>query len=222
MVTKKRKDYLPLAMWCCLFTGILVLACIRSIRGIGVWNAYLFNWDTVFVGLYLLWMVIELRVTKKDIRVEGKRTSDAGTCQLYGTAQALTFLTALWFPSVWRIPNAAHGIGLSLFILGGCYRFWAVRTLGPFYSHRVRTTDQHRIVDTGPYRYTRHPAYAGMIIANAGISAFFFNWVTLSVFLFLLLPAIFLRIVIEERLLFGIKGYAEFAEHRKRLFPRIL
>jgi protein-S-isoprenylcysteine O-methyltransferase Ste14 len=76
-------------------------------------------------------------------------------------------------------------------------------------------------VDTGPYRFTRHPAYAGMIIANAGISIYFFNWVTICIFLLLLLPAIFMRIVFEERTLFGIEGYAEFAKRRKRLFPVI-
>lgn len=221
MVSRKRKDYIPLVMWFCLLTGIIAIAFIRSSRAIGVWNKGSFNWDTVFISLYVLWMVIELRVTKKDISTEGKKTSDFATCQLYGTGQALTFLTALWFPSFWRVPNVAHLVGLSVFILGACYRLWAIQTLGQFYSHRVRTTALHRIVDTGPYRFTRHPAYAGMIIANAGISIYFFNWVTICVFLFFLLPAIFVRIVIEERTLYGIEGYVEFAKNRKRLFPAI-
>jgi protein-S-isoprenylcysteine O-methyltransferase Ste14 len=208
-------------MWFCLLAGIIAIAFIRSSRAIGVWNKGSFNWDTVIIGLYVLWMIIELRVTKRDISTEGKKTSDFATCQLYGTGQALTILTALWFPSVWRAPNAGHLVGLSVSLLGACYRLWAVRTLGQFYSHRVRTRVQHRIVDTGPYRFTRHPAYAGMIIAHAGISIYFFNWVTICVFLLLLLPAIFIRIVIEERTLYGIEGYADFAKKRKRLFPAI-
>jgi protein-S-isoprenylcysteine O-methyltransferase Ste14 len=76
-------------------------------------------------------------------------------------------------------------------------------------------------VVSGPYRFTRHPAYAGMIIANAGIFMYFFNWVTICVFLFILLPAILLRIAVEERTLFGIEGYSEFAKERKRLFPAV-
>lgn len=217
----KGKDYTPLIMWLCLLVGIIALSLVRSDRAIALWNEYRVNCDTVFIALYIFWMVIELRITKKDINTEGKETSDYATCQLYGTGQALTILTALWFPSVWRVPNAAHIAGLSTFILGACYRLWAVRTLGRFYSHRVRTTTQHRIVDTGPYGFTRHPAYAGMIVANAGICVYFLNWVTVCVFLFLLLPAILFRIVIEERTLFGIEGYAEFAKRRKRLFPAI-
>lgn len=208
-------------MWFCLLAGIIAIAVIRSNRLIGVWDEGSFNWDTVFISLYILWMVIELRVTKNDISTEGKKTSDFATCQLYGIGQALTFPTALWFPSVWSVPNTAHLLGLSVFLLGACYRLWAIRTLGQFYSHRVRTAAQHIIVDTGPYRFTRHPAYAGMIIANAGISVYFFNWVTICVFLLLLLPAIFIRIIIEERTLFGIEGYAEFTKQRKRLFPAI-
>lgn len=95
MVSSKRKDYIPLGMWFCLLTGIIAIAFIRSSRVIGVWNGDSFNWDTVFISLYVLWMVIELRVTKKDISTEGKKTSDFATCQLYGTGQALTFFTAL-------------------------------------------------------------------------------------------------------------------------------
>lgn len=217
----KRKDFTPLIMWFCLLTGIIILAFIRPSRTIGVWNEYRVNFDIVFISLYILWMLIELRVSKKDVNTEGKKTSDYATCQLYGFGQALTILTALWLPSVWRVPNVAHFVGISIFLFGVCYRLWAIRTLGQFYSHRVRTVTQHQIVVAGPYRLTRHPAYAGMIIANAGISMYFCNWVTICAFLFILVPAILLRIAIEEKTLFGIEGYSEFAKKRKRLFPAV-
>jgi protein-S-isoprenylcysteine O-methyltransferase Ste14 len=217
----KSRDFTPLIMWFCLLTGIIVITFIRSSRIAGVWNEGIVNFDTVFISLYILWMLVEFRVSKKDVNTEGKKTSDSATCQLYGFGQALTILTALWFPSVWRMPNVAHFIGTTIFIFGICYRLWAIRTLGQFYSHRVRTAAQHKIVVSGPYRFTRHPAYAGMIIANTGICIYFFNWATIYVFLFMLVPAILLRIVIEERTLFGIEGYTEFAMKRKRLFPSI-
>ena len=40
-------------------------------------------------------------------------------------------------------------------------------------------------------------------------------------FFFILIPAIILRILIEEKTLFKIKGYAEFAKSKKRLIPAI-
>jgi len=217
----KNRDLKPLIMWLCLVIGIIVIAFVRPSRIASIWSGYIVNFDNVFIGLYILWMLVELRVSKKDVNTEGKKTSDSATCQLYGFGQALTFLTALWCPSIWREPNFAHFIGMSTFLVGVCYRLWAVRTLGQYYSHKVQIMAQHRIVASGPYRFTRHPAYAGMIIANAGISMYFFNGVTIGVFLFILVPAILLRIRIEERTLFGIDGYAEFAQKRKRLFPAV-
>jgi len=221
MISTERKDVTPLIMWFVLFLGIIVLVFIRSSRAIGIWKEYPINFDSVFSGLYIVWMLIELRVSKKDVHTKGKETSDFATCQLYGLGQALTILTALWFPSVWRGPNVVHFVGSNIFLLGICYRLWAIRTLGQFYLHRVRTVAQHSIVISGPYHFTRHPAYAGMIMANAGISMYFMNWVTTSVFLFLLVPSILLRIVIEEKTLFRIEGYSEFAKKRKRLIPAI-
>jgi protein-S-isoprenylcysteine O-methyltransferase Ste14 len=221
LLSLKSKDLTPLIMWFVLFACIILIAFIRINQNFTVWNEYPVNFYTIFISLYILWMIMELRVSKKDVNTEGKKTSDFMTCQLYGVGQALTILTALWFPSFWRVPNIAHFVGISIFLFGICYRLWAIRTLGLFYSHRVRTVSQHQIVVSGPYRFTRHPAYAGMILINAGISIYFFNWVTICMFLLFLVPAILLRIVIEEKTLFGIEGYSEFAKKRKRLFPAV-
>jgi protein-S-isoprenylcysteine O-methyltransferase Ste14 len=217
----KNRDLKPLIMWLCLVTGIIVLASVRPSRMASLWNGYAVNSDNVFISLYILWLLVELRISKRDVNTEGKKTSDSATCQLYGFGQALTFLTALWFPSVWRASNIVHFVGMSTFLSGVCYRLWAIRTLGQYYSHRVQTVARQKIVASGPYRFTRHPAYAGMIIANAGIAMYFFNWVTVGVFLLILVPAILLRIRMEERTLFGIEGYVEFAQNRKRLFPAV-
>jgi protein-S-isoprenylcysteine O-methyltransferase Ste14 len=217
----KGKDLTPAILSVLLVLGIVVLAFVRSRRIPGVWTGYPLNWDTLVVGFYVLWILVESRVAGRDVNTEGKQTADRATCQIYAFGQAFTFFSALWFPSVWRSPNVAHFIGISLFLLGVCYRLWAIQTLGMFYSHRVRTMNQHQIVDSGPYRFTRHPAYAGMIIANAGLSMYFLNWVTTGIFLLGLVPAILLRIAVEEKMLFGIEGYSAFAERRKRLFPGI-
>jgi protein-S-isoprenylcysteine O-methyltransferase Ste14 len=217
----KGKDLTPAILSILLLLGIAVLAFVRSGRVPDIWAGYPVNPDTFLIGCYVLWILAESGIARRDLDTEGKRTADRATCQLYAFGQAFTFLSALWFSSVWRSPGSAHFIGIGLFLSGVCYRLWAIRTLGLFYSHRVRTVTQHRIVDSGPYRFIRHPAYAGMIIANAGISVYFLNGVTACIFLFGLVPAILLRIIIEERMLFGIEGYSAFARGRKRLFPGI-
>jgi len=217
----KRKDLTPALMSFLLLLGIVALAIVRHFQIPNIWIEYPVNLDILFISFYVLWILVETPIAKRDVSTAGKTTSDFATCQIYAFGQAFTFLSALWFPSVWRVPNVAPFIGTGLFLLGVCYRLWAIRTLGLFYSHRVRRLTQHEIVDSGPYRFTRHPAYAGMIIANAGVSVYFLNWVTMCVFLFALVPSILLRILIEERLLFGIEGYSDFAKERKKLFPGI-
>ena len=221
MIAMERKDLAPALMSLLLLLGIVALAVVRHWRIPSLWVGYPVNLDTLFISFYVLWILVETPIAKRDMSTEGKRTADFATCQIYAIGQALTFLSALWFPTVWREPNAAHGSGLILFMAGVCYRLWAIWTLGRFYSHRIRTLPQHRIVSSGPYRLTRHPAYAGMILLNAGVVLYFLNWVTLAIFVFALVPAIILRIVVEERVLFGIEGYSDFAETRKRLFPLV-
>jgi protein-S-isoprenylcysteine O-methyltransferase Ste14 len=218
---KQYKDITPLILSIFLLLGIILFAYLRHSRGIGVWVECPFDLDMIFAGLYAVWILVESPIAKKDVNTEGKSTLDFGTCQAYALGQAGTILTAFGFPSVWRAPSAVHFIGIFIFISGIIYRLSAIRTLGQFYSHRVRKVEQHRIVDSGPYRIIRHPAYSGMIIAHAGVTLYFFNWVTLAVLLVILVPSIILRIFIEEKMLFEIEGYSDFAKERKRLFPAI-
>jgi protein-S-isoprenylcysteine O-methyltransferase Ste14 len=218
---KQNRDITPLILSILLLLGIVILTFLRHRYGIGVWVTRPVDADLLFVGLYVVWMLIESKIAKKDAITEGKQTLDFGTCELYALGQACTFLTALWFPSIWYAPNVAHFVGIFIFLCGVLYRLWAIRTLGQFYSHRVRKVAQHPIVNSGPYRFIRHPAYAGMIIANAGLTLYFFNWVTLAVFLIVLVPSIVLRIFVEERMLFEIEGYSNYAKKHKRLIPAI-
>jgi protein-S-isoprenylcysteine O-methyltransferase Ste14 len=218
---KQHRDISPLILSILLVLGIIFLTILRHSRGIGAWAKYPFDADIIFAGLYVIWILAESPVAGQDSKTEGKQTLDFGTCQLYALGQAGTFLTALWLPAIWTAPGVAHFLGFFIFLGGILYRLRAIRTLGEFYSHKVRRMAQHQIVDSGPYRLIRHPAYAGMLIANIGLTLYFLNWVTLAILLFVLLPSIVLRILVEEKMLYAIEGYASFAKTRKRLFPGI-
>lgn len=174
----------------------------------------------IFTAVYVVWLFSELKVSKNEIR-QGDQTSDYGTCEIYAMGQAGVFISALWLNPIWNKPNSFHILGFFLFVSGLLYRLWAIRTLGQYYSHIVRKVDGHRVVDTGPYKYIRHPAYAGMILANAGIVIYFLNTVTLIIYLIVFVPAIVLRILIEEKTLNKVEGYPEFAQTRKRILPSV-
>ena len=202
---------------------LIALICMLTVYRVThqtIWINSVVNFDVVFASVYLAWILIESKISKEELN-KGKKTSDYGTCELYAIGQAAVFLSALWFTSAWESPNIFHFIGFTLFLVGITYRLWAIKTLGKYYSHIVREVDAHKIVDSGPYRHIRHPAYAGMILANLGIVIFFFNLITLILCLSILIPAIILRIIIEEKTLFRIDGYGKFAQKRQRLIPGI-
>jgi protein-S-isoprenylcysteine O-methyltransferase len=56
-------------------------------------------------------------------------------------------------------------IAIMLFISGLALRCYAVFSLGQFFSTTVTTSAKHILVERGPYRYVRHPAYTGLFIS---------------------------------------------------------
>lgn len=46
---------------------------------------------------------------------------------------------------------------------GLALRVQAARTLGASYTRTLKTQEDQVVVDSGPYRYLRHPGYAGIL-----------------------------------------------------------
>ena len=116
-----------------------------------------------------------------------------------------------------------YPVGLVLFSLGLAWRWWAIVHLGRFFTVDVAIAADHRVVDTGPYRWMRHPSYTGLIIAFLGYGMCLCNWVSLLVLLVPITWAMRGRIVVEEAALDASLGesYAEYSRRTKRLLPGI-
>lgn len=202
------------------------LSLIALLAVLAVRRFYFFDWqdndylrysDAAVSILYLSWLIFETRISLKDMKSDVKH-SDKGTRELYAVSQGAVVLSALLLERT-VISSIVIISGFVVFVGGAIIRISAVICLGRFYSHVVRTGSDHRIVSSGPYKYIRHPAYAGMLAAHAGITLYFFNYFTLVIYLFLLIPAIMLRIFVEEKLLFSVRGYEDYAADRKKLIP---
>lgn len=205
---------LPLLLSCCFVVSIVLLAWrkLTTWEGVPLWTGL------AVVVFYLVWLATEARVAVGETRMKST-TRDGGTLELYAAARFLTVCTALLVPSDWRMPWAL--VGTALLVCGVTFRLVAIRTLGRFYSHRVRLTDDHSIVQTGPYSAVRHPAYTGMLVAHLGFVLFFMSIPALCVFTLALVPAVVARILVEEKSLMQVPGYAEFARRRRRLLPLV-
>lgn len=214
------KKIIPFLFPASLLALVVIAVYARLTDARNLWAGMPVDCEMLMILTYVLWICFEIAVTKTETGQEA-RESDRGTREFYGIAQALVILSALMFEEAWHRPGPAHLAGIALFAAGIALRVWAIRTLGDCYAHVVRTIEGHRIVDTGPYRFIRHPAYAGNLAAHAGILLFFFNWITLALFLFVFIPSIAARIMVEEKTLMKIDGYPEFARGRDRLIPYI-
>jgi protein-S-isoprenylcysteine O-methyltransferase Ste14 len=101
--------------------------------------------------------------------------------------------------------------GVILFILGGALFVWARRTLGKSYSGHLSVRAGQQLVQSGPYRAVRHPAYAGYLLMAVGIALGYSSLAGTVSTVLVLLPCMIYRMDIEDQLL---------AEHFGRQFER--
>ena len=66
--------------------------------------------------------------------------------------------------SVFRQEPAgdAAAIGAVVFVVAKALKYWAIATLGERWTFRVLVLPGEPLVTTGPYRWMRHPNYAGV------------------------------------------------------------
>ena len=79
------------------------------------------------------------------------------------------------------------------------------------------------IVESGAYRWIRHPSYTGGLIMYAGIALALGNWISLAVILVMVLGSYLYRVLVEERALMETLGelYREYMQRNKSFIPAV-
>jgi protein-S-isoprenylcysteine O-methyltransferase Ste14 len=116
------------------------------------------------------------------------------------------------------------GVGAVLAVAGLSFRIWSIRTLGKCFTATVRINPDHELIQSGPYRWVRHPSYLGATAAVTVLPIVYGAWWVIPITLFALFIAYSYRIRVEERALrerFG-TDYEKYAQRTGAIFPRIL
>jgi protein-S-isoprenylcysteine O-methyltransferase Ste14 len=120
-----------------------------------------------------------------------------------------------------QVPLALQLLGVVLTVLSFGVFFVTFRE-NPFLSGVVRIQEErgHKVISTGPYRFVRHPMYAGALLLFLGAPLWLGSWwgVVAGAAFSLLMAA---RAVLEERTLAReLPGYDEYRQKvRYRLVP---
>jgi len=121
------------------------------------------------------------------------------------------------------LPWAVIGIALGLGVLGAALGGWAMLA-NRFFSGTVRIQSErgHTVCDSGPYRFVRHPGYAGGLLFHLATPFMLCAWWAF-VPVALVSAALVLRTLLEDRTLQAeLPGYAGYAQKvRWRLIPGI-
>lgn len=179
----------------------------------------------VFAGLFLLQVVFERIFMAPDL---GGSQKDRGSLFVAFTGLALTYVASVvdwyWVRPLWS-PWPYHWVWL---VIGGCVfaggmvlRLVSMVTLGKFFTGSVRIHEGHEMIQHGPYRLLRHPAYLGLSIITLGCATLFASFMGYISFVILYIPGLMRRIKVEEEVLteeFG-DGYREYSRRTKRLVP---
>jgi len=168
-----------------------------------------------FVAAYLVWLLSEARIT---VGTPTQSAAETRTLVPYAVARVTTALTAAY-----SAPGMSEKLGIVLagvFVAGVTLRAWAIHEFGVQYSHRVVRISEGGLISSGPYRVLRHPAYAGMLLANIGFAGYFASPASIAA-LTLLVAAVLWRIRIEEDILTESPQYRAFANTRCRIVPGV-
>ena len=121
------------------------------------------------------------------------------------------------------MPLLLWPAGLVLFLPGTVLFSWSMG-VNPFFEKTVRIQRErgHRVIDSGPYRFVRHPGYVGFLGWILSAPLLLGSW---WAFLPAVLSAVFVivRTALEDRTLRQeLPGYREYAARvRFRLIPNV-
>lgn len=114
-------------------------------------------------------------------------------------------------------------VGVTISLAGFGLRASAARALGSLWSVHIEIRQHHRIVETGPFRWIRHPIYVSLLIDVLGGVIILESWSALIVFVVVYFPIVMWRLRREERAMCENLGrdYQNYAARVPALIPNL-
>jgi protein-S-isoprenylcysteine O-methyltransferase len=205
--------------------GVLAAAAMTYL-GLATAVQNVLGWFLLFVGLgYFGGGAVYLALSNPldgSLREAGERS-----LWLLAPGFAVVFFGAplewLFLPHWLPRAAGAQWIGVALIAAGLLLRAWTRLALGRQYRGRLQADRTQPLVRRGPFRYVRHPGYAGFVLLALGTAIGYSSVIGLTAITLLLLPGLAYRMRVEEALLVAAYGpdYRDYQRATKRLIPRL-
>ena len=188
-----------------------------------------FAWPTslVFWAVYVWVYFPESRLMRKT-RMGGPRPAeDQGSLRVLLLSFSLAIMGAfvIAFLAPWALlpgpPIFWFVFGLALLVAGSFLRRHCFKVLGKFFTGAVTIQSDHRVIESGAYRWVRHPSYSAALLIVLGSTLPLGNWLSVAFAFALALFGYSYRARVEEQALLAALGdpYARFMASRRRFIP---
>jgi len=174
----------------------------------------------IWLAVVLFYRWLEQSVFRPS-SVVGQRTGEWLFLPIYFGVTGSVLLPPIEFfffprPISWSVVT----IGLVLAGVGTMIRYSAIDTLGEQLSTHVEVRPNHKLVDTGLFRYVRNPGTTGAVILFVGAALILQAYYSLIYIVGFLGTFLVIRMVVEERHSAALlPGYREYMTRTKRLIP---
>lgn len=173
-------------------------------------------------GLSEVFLLLKMRSTASD-----EKGKDKKTLSYLWIVIGFSVFFAIFFSKAYSFPIYDERImsiaGLIILIMGVIFRMAVIYNLGKYFTVDVTIRKDHQLINTGFYKYIRHPSYTFSLLTFVGLAVLLNNYVSAFILLIPVFWMFFQRIAIEEKALtekFGAE-YIDYTKRTKRLIPFI-
>jgi len=177
------------------------------------------------ITLFILWFIWTWSEKEQCIFDQKSGSYDKYTFELIIIGIYFTQLVTIidYYLKVYNFSIIIYCIGLLFWILGIIIRKVGICTLGKQFTAVIQVKENYILIDDGIYKYIRHPGYLGELISFLGTIIITKSIKGFFVYLIILLPIYYLRIINEEKMLTSNFGnhYKKYMKRSKKLLPFI-
>jgi protein-S-isoprenylcysteine O-methyltransferase Ste14 len=180
----------------------------------------------IIYGTYIIWGLSEVLLNRFVRAGKSDKQAADNHSELYiWLTIGISIAMAIYASGKFAFPIFGNAqfelIGIAVIFIGIILRFAAIKQLGKFFTVDVTIRKDHVLMQSGFYKYVRHPSYTGSLLSFLGFGISLNNWIGLALIFLPIFFSFINRMNIEEKVLkeqFG-SQYTDYMKKTKRLIP---